>query len=285
MSIDDMSNLIVMSGGRTLELLIYYKLTPTSGVLIDTLLAVQTNPATATVKTLGDSLAAWYKPLLEQRAAPQLMKMVVRWAAVATTPAVGNQIIAQYDLKRAKMAYYIKSSLKIQNRTTNTATSTEADDVDNVPLYGKAYDGPGNYFSLGENYFSPAHNTQQNFFIRGNLSTEPMAEPLPVGQFKRLKTCGKAHLDPGQIKTSVLTDSGKMGFNMLTLKLGASEAATNILAIGKQRVYILEKMIQSVATGDATGIKLAYEVDFKSGFSVYLPNLVVTTQLLTINPV
>jgi len=115
---------------------------------------------------------------------------------------------------------YIKSSLKIQNRSkTGTGdVNDETDVVDSVPLYGKSYSGNGtslrskNAFGLTGQDMDLVSDQQYGIII-GNESLPGRKEPAQPRDFINVKNCGKVHIDPGQLKTSVLTQSFKHYFN------------------------------------------------------------------------
>lgn len=189
-----------------------------------------------------------------------------------------NQYIklCHLDLSRAKFHIYAKANLKLQNQTKG-ATS-ESDVVDNVPLFGKSYQGTGNYFmykndkpviagEIGdyEMFVTTGFNCvfTDSFNSVDNLTS--LREPPPKSMFVRVKTDGKAHLDPGSIKTSTMTDYLTVSMaNLLRIISGVnlSESQTNA---GKFRFFLLEKMLQYTATTDANAINVAYEHDIKHG--------------------
>lgn len=203
----------------------------------------------------------------------------------------------EIDLSRAKIQLLSKSSLKIQNRTINTAGLADAEDVDNVPIYGKSYDSSGNYLACrskqsdivniatgGQNYLlSPFNAVASNGYIPivTELATptngyQQFAEPVPKSCWANCKAIGKAHLDPGVIKTSVLYHKGGMSFMNFMRKSFLYNASDYTTAIGKNRLFILEKMIQAVATNTTTQentLRVAYELDCKVGCIVTCPSV------------
>lgn len=188
------------------------------------------------------------------------------------------------DLKRATFEFYQKSTLKIQNRTVNTADNNEADDVDNVPLFGKSYEGRGNYFIVRSQYFFPLNTIRPNVLAIGQLSTDAMPEPFKLSDVKRARVSGKAHLDPGQIKTSVLTNRFVTNINTFLKRIARSTDADNLCVYGKFRAFCLEKMIQAVGTTDVNGIKVFYESNLMSACVAKIPTLQTTTQITQLSP-
>lgn len=202
-------------------------------------------------------------------------------------PATPNQTLClvRLDLLKAKVDIFAKSTLKIQNRTREG--SIESDAVDNCPLYGKVYDGKGNYFfykgdKSSQDYqpFVPDdNNCTFSYQIGDTTSTSnegsaiidvamlsTLREPPSKNMFYKVKTEGAAHLDPGMIKTSVLVYKRKMLLNTYFRLLcynGFTER--NTLDIGTFRFLILEKLLQPTATVAQNIINCACEVDNKIG--------------------
>lgn len=203
--------------------------------------------------------------------------------------AAGNEtniLLSQLDLTRARVHLYVKQSMKIQNRTINTNGNDETDDVDNVPLYGRSYEGPGNgalYYPNIDTYLTAGASGQQpitasvtsaliapnqNATTFATLSPMYKEPPLP-SQLTKVSKAGKLHLDPGQIKTSVITLTKSYGLQKLVQDMYAGSmtpGSTQERAFrGNYRVFAVEKMIQNVATSDINQIRLAYELDSKYG--------------------
>ena len=178
-----------------------------------------------------------------------------------------------------------KSSFKIQNRSSN-GVDDDADDVDNIPLYGKSYYGKSNGLNMGiiRNTLATGYPGRTPFFANNTYGTymadgamyganHPLNEPLlPVNITGAVKT-GKAHLDPGQIKTSVLIDRFKISYKKLFPMLYKVSARTAPVAVnpqsiqlGKSRVFALEKMLEAVnIVGDRSPIVVAFEHNFRLG--------------------
>lgn len=210
---------------------------------------------------------------------------------------VANQPDKQFDLSKAKMEYYCKSSLKMQNQTVNTTADDNSDDVNNVPLYGKSYEGTGN----GAFYIKDYNN--KNFIGRqsdGLIIYQPdavtaagtpndfaLGEPQSYKLFKYAKKSGKIHLDAGQLKTSVLTFQKNMGFSAMWRNIDQDtfEQSTAWTTMGNFRFFGVEKMMQFITTTSTNRIHLAYEVDNKIGMVCTLPKYTPTTMVLTNNPV
>lgn len=195
----------------------------------------------------------------------------------------------EVDLSKAKIEYYSKSSMKIQNRTINSTGNVEEDDVDNVPLYGKTYDGKGNWLKQQFVYYGTNATVKTNYNTYKFVSTSAMAEPLNKKQLQHCSAVGKIHLDPGQIKTSVLVSRGKKSLNGLlnAIRIAGNESTLSTvepLSIGKYRAFHLEKMIQSVATTDVNAPTIAWEVDIKTGYTITCPSVNVSNYINELSP-
>lgn len=192
-----------------------------------------------------------------------------------------------YSLYDAMVTFGVKSTLKLQNRTIQVAGGT-ADSVDNVPLYGKQYNVPGNYFyvragaasdynfnqevvSVNTGIYSTAalHTKQYNAAV---AVEKPWIEPPSMAHTARVKSMNPAHLDPGEVKTSILEDYRRMNLNSLIRLITVYSSATSsrLCSLGSSRFFWFEKMIQSVANNESNFITLGYEVDEKYAMRVEL---------------
>lgn len=192
------------------------------------------------------------------------------------------------DATKMRFQFYNKSALKIQNSTRGE--SVEADAVDNIPLYGKSYEGSGNYVVYhNDNDGGDAqimvfrHNQNAPLYTRRFGQGEPqvgaLIEPPPKNVFRRVSKDGKAHLDPGSIKTSILEHSLNISvYQFLKTIQGAGILAGPQLNInkGKFRFFILEKMIQSINTIGANSITVNVELDSKTGCVCSCPKVTPT---------
>lgn len=214
--------------------------------------------------------------------------------------AAGRADFRQFDLSRARFTHGCKSTMKIQNRTINSAGNDEVDDVDNVPLYGKSYEGNGNYFKYRVNqdtdgndfWISVATNIDQNVGIIEVPSTvttgrtgHPLAEPPKPSQLMNVNRSGKAHLDPGEIKTSVLYHRITMNLNTFLRKAfifseGTLFTIRKDIKLGNYRIFAFEKMLKVAPETETTQMKLAYEVDQKSWCTFTAPKTAVVNTVL-----
>lgn len=188
----------------------------------------------------------------------------------------------KYDLQSAKVSYAVKTSLKIQNRTLSASGSTSDDIVDQQPIYGKAY------YTEKRNHLVQAikGGSIADSDVIGPIggydvapavaqaikwnSTNTLKEPPMKTQLIGVKQVGNAHLEPGQIKTSVLTESGTVGLNWYWNKLNARKTSTlpQNSYFGKARYFVLEKMLTMAKPDVATAIRVAFECDHKHAIAV-----------------
>lgn len=217
----------------------------------------------------------------------------------------GRYDFRSFDLTRASIVHGCKSTLKIQNRTINSAGNDEVDDVDNVPLYGKSYEGNGNYLKYHAN-----QATQEPYWISVGAGTtgpaggntiglidvnyaaastgkagHPLSEPPKPSQLQNVARSGKAHLDPGEIKTSVLYHRIKMNVNTFLRKMMIFNETTLFtirkdIKLGNYRIFAFEKMLKVGAETSTTQMKLAYEVDQKSWCTFTAPKSPVVNTVL-----
>lgn len=191
----------------------------------------------------------------------------------------------QMNLRQCYITLESKSSLKIQNRSKN-ALGSEADEVDNVPLYGKQYSGKGSGvhpIKKGSNialFAWPATGV-----IQATGTAQFMKEPPNGYEFEEAVKVGKAKLEPGEIKTSVIYDRTSCHidkyFAALIRGTGALVPAYPRLNIGKFRLFALEKMIE---TNNELPINMlfAYENNTKLACSIrsYQPKVQVQRNIL-----
>lgn len=232
------------------------------------------------------------------------------WISLKAEDTVGQNntngvVMFDIDMTKCRIQLYSKSALKLQNRSINTSGNDDMDDVDNVPLYGKSYDGSGNYCIHkinadevdiltpnvktfhqtfgGEDYWNPVF-ARLNSATAGSAggagnTVNKLTEPPTKVQFDRVKRVGKAHMDPGHIKTSVLTD--RRGFLLQSFFRMVDFFAADEQAVkaGKFRFFILEKMINAVADTATNVIRVAYELDCKIGCVASCPSISVTNYI------
>lgn len=206
-----------------------------------------------------------------------------------------------YSLYDAMVNFGVKTTMKLQNRTVQVAGGT-SESVDNVPLYGKQYNVPGNYFYIRSGAAGDANFNQEVVGINTGVYTsaalhtkqynplvpveKPWIEPPSMAHTARVKSINPAHLDPGEVKTSVLEDYRRMNLNSLIRLITTYFNATSsrLCSIGSSRFFWFEKMIQSVANNETNFITLGYEVDEKYAMKVELKKFRTTAPHVIATP-
>lgn len=171
---------------------------------------------------------------------------------------------ARLDLRYTYFSIYMKSSMKIQNRTINATGNDEADDVDNVPLYGKSIGGNGTGCQMlfSNTAATPAQivcDLANGTIDRTTLGNN-LKEPLSGVFFPKSTKQGKIKLDPGEIKTHVLTFRKNITLQTLFRLFWRTGAVPVIVPFGNFAFFQLEKMIDS---GSALNITVAYETNLE----------------------
>jgi len=183
---------------------------------------------------------------------------------------------AYIDMESCRVHFDIKSSLKMQNRSVTTAEDNEADDVDNVPLYGKRYSGTG----TGARLMTRPYGAQQFYgdttygLIKAQaaLIDEGINEPPAPYLFQEVKKWSKISISPGDIKTSVISSKGSMKWNEMHVKLMYYFA--NVVngvkrQIGKFEFLALEKLLDCTSIPES--INVAIECEWTGQFQVSTP--------------
>lgn len=167
------------------------------------------------------------------------------------------------NLSGAKFKIRAKSSLKLQNRSILSG-DTSIDDVDNQPLHGKFYECKGTYLRSrkvdGLRFCaSRLHGHIAYGINRGG--TWEIREPPEVSYFNNVKRSGKAKIDPGELKTSVLDHTESCSIDKLHRYCEVGVGALSSTTGGKLRMFALEKMLDAESV--AQNLTIACELDYK----------------------
>lgn len=304
----DINDIIELSAQGNMSLVLYYRKNTFSTTTFSNFVIVAGT-------TRWYDIARWFYDLCNTTftTTTQLISLRLNDSVREATPAADafGIVIFNLDMTKCRIQLYSKSALKLQNRTINTSGNDEADDVDNVPLYGKSYEGLGNYaiYKVSEQQHAALNmcniqiNTSDPIFGSGKYKypigeykwygsltvpggADSLVEPAVQSQFSHVRKVGKAHLDPAEIKTSVLTFNKSYNLNVLIRSVSKAADDANEVGqsldhpIGKYRFFILEKMIQAVNSTDVNGIKLAYEVDCKTACICTAPTQTTTSYII-----
>lgn len=178
------------------------------------------------------------------------------------------------------------SQFKMQNQTVTIATDNESDDVTNCPLTGKSYEGRG----TGTKYILDSVTTVVPFIcdpqygvISKAGTTNDLAEPPSGKLFQQVTKSGKAHLDPGEIKTSTIKYRKRLPLQTFISLVWDFQNDTGpkykLKYLGEFKFYGFEKQIDTLASTAENNIKIAYEHDLKFACRIIPHAETVTTQL------
>jgi len=179
-----------------------------------------------------------------------------------------NGTVQKVDLQDGKITFYSKSALKVQNRSVALAADNEADDVNNVPIYGKLYHGIGNgalQRSIDNIKFVNGPALANNVALAGDAYSN-FSEPPDASEFTHVTKFMKAYFNPGQIKTSVLSFKTNINVSLFfntMIQYYTGNSTEQYLKIGLFRMFSLERVIAKLAGEDTPAMKIAYEIDFK----------------------
>lgn len=183
--------------------------------------------------------------------------------------------LVKLDLMDAIINFFIKSSLKIQNRSVAAGGDDEMD-VNNVPVYGKLYNGTGNgaiqRTNDGVQFVAGANNTLPISVDGSGIPN--FSEPPDASEFTHVRKFGKVYINPGHIKTSVLKFRSNINITRLFQLLNSYYILNNTsqwINLGAFNMFALERVIAKLGTEASPGINLTYEVDYK-GFMTLKPN-------------
>lgn len=187
----------------------------------------------------------------------------------------------------ATCAYYFDSCLKIQNRTQDSPTNTQADDLVAQHIEGKSYFGRGNYVQ-NRARLADGSATQEGIVgdENGLIFTSSVAnpddqlkEPAPKSQFKNCVSTHSVHFNPGEVKKSFLRYKIELPINeffKLLVRCYQNPLVFNQYQIVKQakfRFFMLEKQIETVYnTSPATPVKCSWQTDCTVGCVIYPKN-------------
>lgn len=190
-------------------------------------------------------------------------------------------------LTDALVKFKIKSALKIQNRSTPDALGNDdqSDEVDNVPLYGKSYEGPG--AGSAKMRYGSIYGTDANLWPNLNgvikrqavSGSDSVQEPPKPYELLNARKTGKIRIEPGEIKTSMLYYTCVHKLNVFINKYFNKPVYTkHKTTFGNFRVFCLEKVLETSQT-TAINMSIGYEHDIKYGCVIYTPNRSMTVQV------
>lgn len=208
---------------------------------------------------------------------PQSIMLSFQWySGVASAT-----IVSDLNLNGCNVAISSKSSLKIQNRSIGSTGNNEEDDVDNVPVHGKGYEGYGNGFiARSSNTIIKPCDLTYGWTGYGAGSEVVLQEPPQVYHFQYARGVKSCHIQPSRIKTSIMYDKRTISLNQLIKTLNAMSIADpdtdQYHRIGKVRMYAFERSIALFGGEVTPGINLACEHDLKCWIDLKIKRPVYT---------
>lgn len=203
-------------------------------------------------------------------------------------------------LEGAIARFNYTQSMKVQNVSLASDGGAEADqdsDVFNVPLNGRIYEAPGNALKFKFQGYQALRTSQQyggyssytSAIIRANSSNNVPLEPPEAYEFLNCKRYTKISLNPGKIKTSVITKKFSVSLDKMfnEMAFGVRADGNGPIYInqsapyGRVRVMCLEKVIGNIA-GTEQPLRVRCEVDTKLQCYIHTRNKI---QLCPINVV
>lgn len=180
------------------------------------------------------------------------------------SPPVGYDRIAppftQLFLNNMYVNLHCKSDMKIQNQTVKDATDTNAEDIDNVPLYGKCMDYKGTALVNRNPLLGSVLGANSTTGLSDGFAIDFGSEPPLPSQFTNVRRVGKVHLAPGELKTSVIQTKMRGSFSyLLNLFASYQPLVTTRRRVGYSRAFFIEKMVNS----SAQNIRLQVEINLR----------------------
>lgn len=196
----------------------------------------------------------------------------------------GGKNRVQLNLFDAKVSFMTKMSLKLQNRSINSVDDDESTDINNVPLHGKTYQFKGNTMiprdSTAQDAATGVMNPCDTFYgyvAYGAGAVNAIQEPPESYFFMGNPKSRKVSLQPGDIKTSVITCKKTMNFSSFTRMVnGWYRGTTNVTRlytnVGPSRFFAMERTISPISGEVIPAIQVAYEHESKLWVSVSCSN-------------
>lgn len=222
--------------------------------------------------------------------------LTISWQQVSFFPVgAGTKTFVartQMLISGAKCEFLCNSQMKVQNQTVAVETDNQADNVNNVPIMGRSYEGLGTGLVRRGAFTASSIAGGAVYAINwktGHISDNGISkiadEPWTKVPFVGVSKTIGVRYQPGEIRTSTLQSRMFVPFDdimkqvVLTDNTGL-QLTNPLIKRGKFRVQLLEKMI---GLAGATGVKVAFEVNnymgviFKPGRAGYMQPTFETT--------
>lgn len=226
----------------------------------------------------GDLALAWINDVAAYLSGSPVKVSFLRcWIDWRTRDATDNYIsgtAGRVDMKQMKVEYNFVDRVKIQNRTgANAPTEVDAENIEQNPLQGKIYELNGSKFELAfsndtaiSDSWVPSYTTGTLIINQAEASVNTalkdlMKRPMSGNLMSHVSGVKNIILQPGHIKSNVVTWSGTMNFNkFFDMNLSSYLTGSNSVdpkRFGKLQMFCLEKCVRT-ATGNAVP-KIGYE--------------------------
>lgn len=273
------------------SLVIYYYTGPFSNTTFSQLFAI----ADATkIETTARQIGEWFNTFTDINRV-RLWRMTY----LPNLAAGSNMKRIIVDLNNAIVSYTVKSSLKVQNRSTGETGGTEDNEVDNAPLQGYVYKCKGNNFlnKTNSTYMfgvsdlslpSPATQVKLNDILlfdqftkhevatyqggdrhNNTPGTVKISEPPKPSEILNCVRYHKIYLQPGEIRTSVLYETKKVNLMTFVRKLYADLAnATDSYSYHPSRGMCQVLHLERVIGSNTKPVKVRCEVAFDMSVAI-----------------
>ena len=214
------------------------------------------NPLTSyTWQSLADAVADWFLSfgsLFSNTADPTR----IRWDRIRFVPsALIDGSVVELPFSQLFITVYSKSMLKFQNQSGvykgTEPKEASTDDVDNVPVECHTYYIKGNQFIHQNRKSSAPIGFSFLGFDQTFNNNVVGSEPVPANQILNCTGKDKIMMDPGQIKTSIISYKKKMLVSqlirMLVRKVGTGAWIFNddcyVKSLGHARALHIDRVI------------------------------------------
>ncbi|AJP36346.1 putative capsid protein [Avon-Heathcote Estuary associated circular virus 3] len=255
------------------------------------------NTAGKTLEVIADELYADYLSFF--RSTLNAMELAYISSAQFWTPSFGT-LLAQIDLKDARIHILCKSDLKAQNRTLANGADDDnntTENIENQPLYGKQYFGKGvglvtriglntTNASEGKSLICSQQTGLLSFAVKKTgtpgVNQEPWLREVPLPTLFCGKIAyGKVSIEPGQVKTSSLTHKASIKqqdfWNYLRENRSTAVKGGRPEKMGIFRIFCVEKMI--CCTAEDRAPQLGIELNQRIGLYVAYPRVKNTMEM------
>jgi hypothetical protein len=202
--------------------------------------------------------------------------VLVCFEALTYIPDITKPTRFQLNIQNLKVKMYCKTSLKMQNRSLNAAVSgeTQSDDLDRCPVSGKVYRGVGCGPTIRNTAVQlPVYTSASNVSAVYAAGPSQWRSAPDAIEFRNCSSSNSIRLNPGAIKTEVITHTMFIGYNELLRHLfmtltAAGGGGTYFSPWGKYVMCAFEKVIGNV-TGNSQNVQIILEAEEKIYVKLY----------------